>query len=159
MTRNEPPPSAGRNESELERWDRNLSELLQELRVAQTGVQILFAFLLTVAFSNRFARTDPMQKWVYVTTLLVTACATALLIAPVSYHRLFFRRGHKPEVVRAANRFAVSGLVFLLLAIVGTILLAVDAVAGATLAIVCAAVAAVVYTALWYALPLRRRIR
>jgi hypothetical protein len=83
----------GRDETGLERWDRNFTELLQELRVAQTGVQILFAFLLTLPFTNRFGSVSDLDKVVYVITLMASATATALLIAPVSYHRQVFREG------------------------------------------------------------------
>src|SRR5947209_10039375 len=98
-----PPPAPdgwGRTETVLERWDRNFSELLQELRVAQTGVQVLFAFLLTLPFTNRFERITEVQRGTYVVTLVAAAAATALLIAPVSYHRLVFRQGRKPQLVR-----------------------------------------------------------
>jgi hypothetical protein len=143
----------GRDESELERWDRNFSELLQELRVAQTGVQILFAFLLTVAFSNRFAQVSALEKWVFVATLLAAATATALLIAPVSYHRLVFRQGRKPELVHVATTLAKLGLVFLGVALVGTVFLALHQVAGEPVGAVGTAGVAVMYLALWYGLP------
>src|SRR5438309_3920171 len=96
-----PPPAPdgwGRTETVLERWDRNFTELLQELRVAQTGVQILFAFLLTLPFTSRFDRATGLDRGVYVTTMVAAACATALLIAPASYHRLVFRKGRKPQL-------------------------------------------------------------
>jgi O-antigen/teichoic acid export membrane protein len=150
----------GRDETELERWDRNFNELLQELRVAQTGVQILFAFLLTVAFSNRFADVSALEKWVFVVTLLAAATATALLIAPVSYHRLVFRQGRKPELVHVATTLAKMGLLFLGLAIVGTVFLALDKVVGGIVAATGTVTVALLYTALWYALPVvngRRR--
>jgi Family of unknown function (DUF6328) len=89
-----------RDETGLERWDRNFIELLQELRVAQTGVQILFAFLLTMPFTNRFGQVSDLDKVVYVITLVAAATAMALLIAPVSDHRQVFRQGRKPQLVR-----------------------------------------------------------
>src|SRR5436190_19904603 len=90
----------GRDETPLERWDRNFSELLQELRVAQTGVQVLFAFLLTLPFTNRFERIAGVDRYTYVCTIAAAAAATALLIAPVSYHRLVFRQGRKRQLVQ-----------------------------------------------------------
>jgi len=81
------PPSSGRDETDLERWDRNFTELLQELRVAQTGVQILFAFLLTLPFTNRFEQTTELDRGVYVATIVAAAAATALLIAPARHVR------------------------------------------------------------------------
>jgi hypothetical protein len=143
----------GRDETELERWDRNFNELLQELRVAQTGVQILFAFLLTVAFSNRFAGVSGLEKWVFVVTLLCAATATALLIAPVSYHRLVFRQGRKPELVHVATTLAKVGLLFLGAAIVGTVFLALDEVAGGIVAVTGTIAVALLYLSLWYLLP------
>src|SRR3954470_16354530 len=98
-----------RDETGLERWDRNFIELLQELRVAQTGVQILFAFLLTLPFTNRFGDVSDLDKVVYVITLIASAVATALLIAPVSHHRQVFREGRKPELVSTASRLAKAG--------------------------------------------------
>src|SRR6266540_2687066 len=107
-----------RQESELQRLDRNFNELLQELRVAQTGVQILFAFLLTLAFTQRFGEVTGFQGGLYYGTLVAAALATSLLIAPVSLHRLLFRRHQKGRVVIAANRLDVGGLVALWLALV-----------------------------------------
>ena len=104
-----------RDETEDEKADRRYDELLQELRVAQTGVQFLFAFLLTLAFTQRFARITDAQTWLYVGTLLVTAAASALLIGPVPLHRILFRRGLKPRLVRGADAMARAGLVMLLL--------------------------------------------
>lgn len=96
-------------ETAHQRADRNFTELLQELRVAQTGVQILFAFLLTLPFSTRFGVTTGPDRVVYVITLLAAAGATALLIAPVSYHRLVFRQNRKIELVRTASALAEAG--------------------------------------------------
>src|SRR5262252_8895931 len=95
-------PPDGRDESVLERWDRNFVELLQELRVVQTGPQILLAFLLTVPFTNRFGQADRVEKSVYAVTLLAAAAAAVLLITPAAYHRLVFRQGRKAELVRVA---------------------------------------------------------
>ena len=99
-----------RAEAPLQRADRNFAELLQELRVAQTGVQILFAFLLTLSFMDRFAMADAFQRGVYVFTLAASAVTVALLIAPVAVHRLLFQRGRKRELVRVGHRLVVTGL-------------------------------------------------
>jgi uncharacterized protein DUF6328 len=144
---------AHRDETELERWDRNFTELLQELRVAQTGVQILFAFLLTLPFSVRFERISSLDKTVYVATLLAAATATALLIAPVSYHRRVFRKGRKAELVRTASALAQAGLAALLLAIVGAVFVVLDVVTGRGWAAGLVAATAALYVLLWYVLP------
>jgi Family of unknown function (DUF6328) len=157
VAESQPRDPGARRESDLERWDRNFSELLQELRVAQTGVQILFAFLLTVAFADRFTGVSMAERWVFVATLLAAATATALLIAPVSYHRLVFRQGRKPELVHAATRLAKLGLLFLGLAIVGTVHLALHRVVGAPFSLVGTAAVALLYLALWYGLPMANR--
>lgn len=159
--RRTPSPDAGdgRDETPLERWDRNLVELLQELRVAQTGVQILFAFLLTLPFTNRFGAAGPVARSAYLVTLIAAATAAALLIAPVSFHRLVFRQGHKPELVRTATVLAQLGLACLLVCVVGCVLLVVDVVTGAVWAAVLAAGVGGLYVGLWYVLPLVRRNR
>src|SRR5215210_7713033 len=97
----------GRNETEKERLDRNMNELLQELRVALPGVQVLFAFLLTVPFQQGFVRATPFQKDVYLVTLLLTALASALLMAPSAYHRLEFRQDDKKHIVWVSNRLSI----------------------------------------------------
>jgi putative flippase GtrA len=125
--------------------------------VAQTGVQILFAFLLTLPFTNRFAAVTGFQRDTYAVTLIAAAAATALLIAPVSYHRIVFRRGRKPQLVRAASRLAGLGLVCLLVAMLGSVYLVLDVVLGAPVAAVIVAGLAVVYGFLWYVLPLLHR--
>jgi O-antigen/teichoic acid export membrane protein len=161
MAEHDSAPAArdGRDETPLERWDRNLVELLQELRVAQTGVQILFAFLLTLPFTNRFAASGPLVRTVYLVTLIAAAAASGLLIAPVSFHRLVFRQGHKPELVRTASLLAQLGLACLLVSVVGAVLVVVDVVSGTGLAAGLAAGIAALYLALWYVLPLVRRER
>jgi putative flippase GtrA len=142
-------------ETESQRWNRNFSELLQELRVVQTGIQILFAFLLTMPFSGRFPSTHPRDRVAYVVTLITAAAATAFLVAPVSYHRLAFRQGRKPEVVRAAARLAQFGLICLLASIVGAVFLVMDVVTGLPGATATAAGVLLMCTCLWYVLPLR----
>jgi O-antigen/teichoic acid export membrane protein len=142
-----------RDETRLERYDRNFGELLQELRVAQTGVQFLFAFLLTLPFTNRFAKVDDLGTTVYVITLVASAAAAAMLIAPVSAHRLVFHQGRKPELVRWASRVAEFGLVFLLIAMIGAVFLVLDVVAGLGWAAGLGAGVTALYLMLWYVLP------
>jgi hypothetical protein len=144
-----------RQESELQRLDRNFNELLQELRVAQTGVQILFAFLLTLAFSQRFGAVTAFQRGLYYSTLIATALATSLLIGPVSLHRLLFRRHQKRRVVHAANRLALGGLVALWLALVGVLWFITDVLYGHGPGAAAAVVSALWFGTLWFALPLR----
>jgi hypothetical protein len=144
-----------RDENSLERWDRNFNELLQELRVAQTGVQILFAFLLTIPFSAKFFETTgPTERVLYGLTVLTSAISMALLIAPVSYHRVVFRQGRKPELVKTASRMAKAGLGVMLVSVIGAVYLALDVVAGVGWASVVVAVLAAGYIFLWYVVPL-----
>src|ERR1700730_10600766 len=107
----------GRHESEEERDDRNLMELLQELRVAGIGVQVLFGFLLSLPFTARFGRLDSFQRHLYIVSLLLAALATGLLSAPVAYHRLVFRQHKKARLLQVANAMALAGLVVVGLAI------------------------------------------
>ncbi len=151
--------NAGRSETPLERWDRNWSELLQELRVAQTGVQILFAFLLTLPFTSRFEQATELDRGMYVGTITAAAAATALLIAPVSYHRLVFRQGRKPELVQVGSRLAMLGLPCLLLAMLGAVFMTVDVVLHQPTAALIVAGLAVLYVFLWYVLPFLGRRR
>jgi len=144
-------------ETTAERLDRNYNELLQELRVAQAGVQILFAFLLTLAFSQRFVQTSSFQRGTYVVTLLFAAGAAALLISPVAFHRIVFRRRQKDELVDSSNRLALGGLAMLLVAMVGAVLLILDLVLGGVVAAVLTAVVAAWFVGFWVVLPLARR--
>lgn len=143
------------HESERQRWQRNFTELLQELRVAQTGVQILFAFLLILAFTPGFHGGDTFARTTYLTALLAAAGATALLIAPVAHHRLLFRRDQKPLLVRTASRMAYGGLMLLIIAMVSAVLLATDAILARPVAVAISAVIGVLFLLLWGALPLR----
>ena len=144
-------------ESEKERVDRELIELLNELRVALPGVQVLFAFLLVVPFQQRFETVTEFQKDVYFVTLLLAAAATALLIAPSAQHRILFRAREKQALLRTANRLAIAGVGFLAAAIVGVLVLISDVLfhAGTTVAV--GVVATLVFAGLWYAWPLSRR--
>jgi hypothetical protein len=145
-------------ESELERWQRNFAELLQELRVAQTGVQILFAFLLILAFTPGFAdHADGFARVVYLVALLSAAAATGLLIAPVAYHRVLFRRRQKPLLVRYAHRMAFGGLMLVIVSMVSAVLLATDAVLPRPVAAVIGAGTGAFFLLLWGVLPLRLR--
>lgn len=146
-----------KNESEKERWDRNFADLLQELRVTQTGVQILFAFLLTLPFSAQFTRTTDLQRDIYIVALLAAASATAMIISPVAFHRALFRQGRKPELVRFAHRMASGGLAFMLISMVSSILLITDFLLSLTAAIVLTAIAAAWFLTFWAALPFARR--
>src|SRR5271156_4716017 len=119
-----------RAESEAERNDRNLAELLQELRVAGLGVQVLFGFLLSLPFTNRFSRLSQGQRDLYLATLVLAAVATALLVGPVAYHRLVFRRGQKEQLVRAASVMAIGGLTAVGLAVSAAVLLVTGFVAS-----------------------------
>jgi Family of unknown function (DUF6328) len=149
-------PGSGRQETEQERLDRNLTELLNELRVALPGVQVLFAFLLVVPFNQRFVDVTTFQRTIYFVTLLCAAAASAFLIAPSVHHRIMFRRQDKEYIVRTANRTAIVGLTFLSVAMTGAILLVTDVLFGpATVAITASAVA-IMFALLWYAVPLRR---
>ncbi len=148
-----------RNETDLESWDRRLIELLQEIRVAQTGGQILFAFLLTLPFSARFAEVNDTEQVVYVLTLCFAAVSMALLIAPVAYHRHVFREGRKPRLVQTASVLAQAGLAALLLAIAGAVFLVVDVVAGVRWASGLCALLAGIYVLLWYVLPVVDALR
>src|SRR5829696_6248061 len=121
---------SGRDETEQERLDRNLGELLQELRVAIPGVQVLFAFLLAVPFQQNFTEITGFQKGAYFGTLLLTAASAVLLISPSAYHRLTFRYQQKRRLIFYSNRFAIIGLVFLALAMTGAIMLITDVLFG-----------------------------
>jgi membrane-associated HD superfamily phosphohydrolase len=148
---------SGREESEDARLDRNLGELLQELRVALPGVQVLFAFLLAVPFQQNFTQITPFEKKVYFATLLCTAISAALLIAPSSYHRLTFHLQQKHELVFLANRFTIAGLTFLALAMTGAIVLITDVLFGGLMTAITGLGAITMFATLWYVLPLRHR--
>ena len=146
-----------RAEAPLQRADRNFAELLQELRVVQTGVQILFAFLLTLAFMERFADIDAFQRRVYVFTLMAAALTAVLLVAPVAVHRLMFQRGRKRELVRAGHRLALAGLVSLACTMLAGVLLVLDVVVGRVGAITATGVLLALFVGFWVGLPLQLR--
>jgi hypothetical protein len=145
-----------RDETRAERLDRNLDEMLGELRVALPGVQVLFAFLLTVPFSKGLTRMTEFERVLYLVVLLATALATFILIAPTAYHRFMFRRGRKAEVVSFANRAILVGLAFLAFAMVGAILLVTHLLFGAAAAIPVTVAAGLLIAGLWYAYPFSR---
>jgi hypothetical protein len=150
---------AGRDETEEERLDRNYVELLNELRVALPGVQVLFAFLLGVPFTQRFTALTSYQEDIYFGTLVCAAAATAFLIAPSAQHRLEFRLQDKRHIVFLANRLAIAGLTFLALAMTGVVLLVTDFIFGTPATTIATAMTALLFAVLWYILPLRRRLK
>ena len=145
------------HESEKERWDRNFADLLQELRVAQTGVQILFAFLLTLPFSSGFPKVTAFQKDTYVVALIAAAFATAMIISPVAFHRALFRQNRKPELVRYAHRMASGGLAFMLIAMVSSVLLITDYLLSIWPAVILTVITAGWFLTFWAALPFAHR--
>ena len=139
--------------------DRELIELLNELRVALPGVQVLFAFLLILPFQNRFRDLGELDRDVYFAGFLFTALATAFFIAPTAYHRLRWREHDKERMLQTSNHQAIAGSVFLALAIVCTVYLITDVLHDATTATVLSIAAALLYAWMWYGLPLMRRLR
>ena len=125
-------PDTGRDESEQERTDRNLQEMLGELRVALPGVQVLFAFLLVVPFNQRFGEVTDFQRTLYLITLLFTTASTMCLIAPTVHHRIEFRRQHKEQIVSTGNRIVILGLALLAIAMTGAVTLVTDFLYGTT---------------------------
>lgn len=147
------------NESKDERLDRELIELLNELRVALPGVQVLFAFLLAVPFTQRFERLTAVQEDVFFAAFLCTAVATALLIAPSAYHRLRWREHDKEQLLQISNRLAIAGTVFLAAAIIAVVYLVTDLIFGLAATLVTTLLTTILFGWLWYGLPLVRRLR
>jgi predicted membrane channel-forming protein YqfA (hemolysin III family) len=146
-----------RDESPDKRDDRNLAELLQELRVAGLGVQVLFGFLLAIPFATGFRRLGTAQRDLYITTVLLAVLATVLLLAPVAYHRIVFRQRQKEALVRSANVMAILGLIAVSLAICAAVALVLSYVAGDLPAILLTAITCGLFAGLWFAYPLARR--
>ncbi|MZF89058.1 DUF6328 family protein [Streptomyces sp. SID5643] len=146
-------PCTARNETPLQRADRNFVELLQELRVTQTGVQILFAFLLSLAFTSRFEDLDTVQRVTYVITLLLAVLAAALFTAPAALHRSLFQQGAKPRIVQVSSRLATTGLCVLVFAFSGSVLLVVDVTTGRAGGVAAGAATFLVCAGLWGLLP------
>lgn len=147
----------GRNETEEQREDRNLAELLQELRIAGLGVQVLFGFLLSLPFSTRFPHLNAGGRHLYVASLSLATIATALLTAPVAYHRFVFRRHRKGALLRIANAFALVGLGAVGLAISSAVLLVTELVLPFAVAVLIGALSLSTFTTLWFLFPLTRR--
>lgn len=146
-------------ESDKQRHDRELIELLNELRVALPGVQVLFAFLLAVPFAQGWKHITSFQKDVFFVAFTASALSSAMLIAPSAYHRIAWRAENKGRIVRFGNRVAIAGLAFLALSIEAVVLLVADYVFALTAAIVAAAVLGVVFVIFWLAYPLVDRVR
>jgi len=146
-------------EENKDRYDRELIELLNELRVALPGVQVLFAFLLTVALSQRFVDVTPTQKTLYYVAVLCAAAATALLIAPSAFHRIQFREGDKEWILRISNRLAVAGLFFLACAVCCVLYVISDFVLGGLITLVSTLGSVALFSLLWFVLPLLRKAR
>ena len=151
------PGGSGGDEDKQERLTRNYNELLQELRVTQTGVQILTGFLLTIPFTQRFTSLDNLQRNAYLTVLAGAVFATGLIIAPVAFHRTLFRQGEKEWLVHAANWSARAGLAALALTMSGVVFLIFDVVISRTASVIAGGVALVFFTVLWAVFPLIKR--
>jgi hypothetical protein len=145
-------------ESEDQRLNRNLDQLLQELRVVLPGVQVLFAFLLAVPFSSRFADVDGLERDVYFAALLLSAVAVALLMAPSMHHRILFRHEQKAYLVSVASVMTIAGMTALALAIVLSLFLVAHFLFGSGAAWTAGGIAFVAFSVVWYALPIERRI-
>jgi hypothetical protein len=144
-------------ETPEQRDDRNLVDLLQELRVGTLGVQVLFGFLLGLPFTVRFSRLEAWQRWLYLAIVMTSSISIVLLVAPVAYHRLLFRRHQLGSLLRAANVMAIAGLVTVALAVTGTVLLVTSSVAPGAPTPVLAMVVGGLFAGLWFVLPLARR--
>jgi hypothetical protein len=146
-----------RGETPLKRLDRNWGDLLQELRVVQTGVQLLTGFLLTLPFQSGFEQLHRFQQNVYLTTVAFAVASTGFLIAPVLVHRVLFRRHARATMVTAAHRFAVIGTFLLGCAVVGVVLLLFDVLRGRTVGITAASITGCLLLVLWIGVPFALR--
>ncbi|WP_394615070.1 DUF6328 family protein [Lentzea sp. JNUCC 0626] len=140
-------------ESDQRRLARNLNELLQELRVAQAGVQILFGFLLSIAFTDKYSAVGTYVRVTHLVTVLFAAIAVAFLTAPAAWHRVLFRQGRREDVVRSGNTFTLVGLACLALAMTGTVLLLAEVVLGGWPAVLVGVLAFAVFAGLWFVVP------
>ena len=145
------------DESRRERVNRELLELLNELRVALPGVQVLFAFLLAVPFSNGYSKITTFQKDLFFATLIATAISTACFIVPTALHRLNFRQREKEQILFHSNKFAIAGLMFLAVSMIGVVMLITDVIYSDTAAVIAGSAAALLFGGLWIGLPLRLR--
>jgi hypothetical protein len=146
-------------ESREERINRELIELLNELRVALPGVQVLFAFLLAVPFTQRFRQLTDVQEYAFFISLLCTTAGSVLLIAPSAYHRLRFRQHDKEQMLQTANRLSIAGTVFLAVAMTSAVYLITDLVFNTALTVLVTTLTAATFAWFWYGLPLSRRVR
>ena len=153
------PDGYTRDESEAQRLDRNFNEQLQELRIAQAGVQILFAFLLTIPFQQRFTTLTDLQRDIYVVTLVSIAISTLVFMTPVAMHRMLFREGLKDFVVRHTDTLIGTGLLFLVVGIIGGVVLVLDVLLSHTTALWIGGGLTLLAIALWLVLPLTQRRR
>jgi amino acid transporter len=152
-------PAGDDDEQPEERLNRELIELLNELRVALPGVQVLFAFLLTVPFSDRFTTLSDAQRGIYFATFVGTTIATGFFMAPTAYHRIRFRQGDKERMLRTSNRFAIVGIVFLALSVTSAVVLTTDLMFGLGTAAVVGLCVVLFLVWVWFAIPLTRRLR
>ena len=150
-------PEQHDDESRRERVNRELIELLNELRVALPGVQVLFAFLLAVPFSNGYKRVTGFQKDVFFATLIATAISTACFIVPTAYHRINFRMRDKEHILLTSNKFTLAGIAFLAVSMIGAVVLIADVIYSDVAAVVTGLLALAVFGGLWFVLPLTRR--
>lgn len=146
-------------ESGTRQLARNLGELLQEIRVAQAGVQILFGFLLSITFTDRYAHAGTYLHTVHLVTVLFATAAILLLVGPAAWHRVLFRQGRREEIIDMANRLAIGGLACLAAAMSGTVLLIFQMTVGGALPVVLALVVLAAFGTLWFGGPLRSRAR
>jgi|tagenome__1003787_1003787.scaffolds.fasta_scaffold20621537_2 hypothetical protein len=147
------------DETEHERRTRQLSELLQEARVAMPGVQVLFGFLLAVVFQARFAKVTTLQKDLFLAAILCATASTVCFIAPAAYHRILFERRDKPHLISVGNRFLIVGVAFLALAMTLALALVCDVIFGGTTAAIVAAIVFVAFAWFWFGFPVSRRLR
>ncbi len=144
-------------EDEPQRLARNINDLLQELRVALAGVQILFGFLLSIVFTDTYRRASNVQRGAHLVAVAFALIAMALMTAPAAWHRLLFRQRQRPEILRVSNGFAIAGLASLAMAMSATIFLLADVVLGGWPAILACALTIAGFGVLWFILPLRQR--
>jgi hypothetical protein len=159
MAEKEDESGGTQEESKEERINRELIELLNELRVALPGVQVLFAFLLAVPFTQRFQQLTNGQEYAFFVSLLCTALGSVLLIAPSAYHRLRFREHDKEQMLYTANRLSIAGLVFLAVAMTSAVYLITDLVFRAPLTLLVTALTGAAFAWFWYGLPLSRKVQ
>ncbi|HET9140441.1 DUF6328 family protein [Actinophytocola sp.] len=146
-------------ESESQQLARNLNELLQEIRVAQAGVQILFGFLLSITFMERYVAASGYVKAIHLTTVLFATAAVLLLTGPAAWHRVLFRQGRREYIIRVADKLAIAGLACLAVAVSGTLLLIFEMVIGGLVPVVLGGAALVAFGVVWFAMPLQQRSR